>query len=130
MTGSRGMICPLCARVVPVQERDCPSCGAGLTQFAAVWYFPDLLFNEGVAALQAGQPELAASRFAQVCRLRPDDVPAREALAQVQQRLQAERAAATATATATVTPPKQEPSAVRRAHVPVKTSRASRRRAR
>lgn len=75
------MICPVCATAVPVQERDCPSCRAGLAEYAAVWYLPDQLFNEGVVHLRRGDAAAAATLFAQVCWFRPDDVAARRAWA-------------------------------------------------
>jgi len=74
------MNCPLCAQTVPMQQPDCPSCGAGLAEYAAVYYFPDQLFNDGVVALSRGQYALAATQFAAVCGLRSDDGAALQAL--------------------------------------------------
>lgn len=81
------MICPLCAASVGVQQTHCPSCGAGLTEYAAVWYLPDQLFNEGVAALRRNQYVEAANRFAQVCHFRAHDDIARRAWAHACTRL-------------------------------------------
>jgi hypothetical protein len=75
------MICPVCATAVPVQERHCPACRVGLAEYAAVWYLPDQLFNEGVVHLRRGDAAAAATLFAQVCWFRPDDVAARRAWA-------------------------------------------------
>lgn len=75
------MICPLCAARVGVQQTHCPSCGVGLIEYAAVWYLPDQLFNDGVTALRRDQYVEAAARFAQVCRLRAHDDTARRAWA-------------------------------------------------
>ncbi|MDX5398109.1 MAG: hypothetical protein LPK92_00040 [Actinomycetes bacterium] len=71
----------MCATAVPVQERDCPGCHTGLAEYAAVWYLPDQLFNEGVVHLRRGDAAAAATLFAQVCWFRPDDVAARRAWA-------------------------------------------------
>lgn len=75
------MICPMCAVTVPVCDTDCPSCGARLGEYAAVWYLPDRWFNEGIVRLERDDPVGAASRFAQVCGLRPDDIEAKQAWA-------------------------------------------------
>lgn len=75
------MICPVCATTVPVQDRDCPACRVGLAEYAAIWYLPDQLFNEGVVQLRRGDATAAATLFAQVCWFRPDDVDARRAWA-------------------------------------------------
>jgi len=81
------MFCPLCAATVPLQQPDCPSCGCGLAEYAAVWYFPDQLFNEGVVALHRERYDEAVARFAHVCRLRPDDDGARRGWAYACSRL-------------------------------------------
>jgi hypothetical protein len=81
------MFCPLCAAPVPVQQTDCLSCGSGLAEYAAVWYTPDQLFNEGIAAIHRGQYAEAATRFAQVCWFRADDDTARRAWAHACTRL-------------------------------------------
>lgn len=74
------MLCPMCAATVPVQRKECDACGVVLTEYAAVWYLPDLLYNEGVAALGGSRYAEAATLFAQVCGLR-DDLDARRAWA-------------------------------------------------
>lgn len=75
------MICPLCATTVPLQQRDCPACGVALAEYAAVWYLPDQLFNEGVVDLRRGDYGRAATHFARVCWFRADDVAAHRAWA-------------------------------------------------
>lgn len=74
-------MCPICASDVPVQQTQCNSCGTGLAEYAAVWYFPDQVFNDGVAALRNRRYSAAVSLFAQVCLLRDDDQEARFAWA-------------------------------------------------
>lgn len=75
------MICPMCAAEVPVHEAACRSCGAGLVEYATLWYLPDHLFNEGVTCLNRDHLADAATWFAQACGLRPHDVEARRAWA-------------------------------------------------
>jgi hypothetical protein len=75
------MICPLCAHRVPVEERPCPHCGVDLTEYARVHFYPEHLFNDGLAKLGREQWCEAALAFSRVCAYRPHDVEALRAWA-------------------------------------------------
>jgi thioredoxin-like negative regulator of GroEL len=70
------MICPLCAGSVGTEARACPACGADLSEYAAVHYHPDVLFNDALRRLGRGQSAVAAALLAAVTSWRPDDAEA------------------------------------------------------
>ena len=67
------MICPICAAALPEGARQCPGCGAELTDYLTAAYQPDLLYNEALECLRRENWSEASTLLCQAHALRPDD---------------------------------------------------------
>lgn len=67
------MICPICAAALPEGARQCPGCGAELTDYLTAAYQPDLLYNEALDCLRRENWSEASTLLCQAHALRPDD---------------------------------------------------------
>lgn len=67
------MICPICAAALPEGARQCPGCGAELTDYLTAAYQPDLLYNEALDCLRRENWSEASALLCQAHALRPDD---------------------------------------------------------
>ncbi|QUQ67114.1 hypothetical protein [Kutzneria sp. CA-103260] len=75
--------CPLtdCGAENVADAETCVRCGSPLREFARLTAYPDQLFNQGLAAAQAGELAVARELFAAVVHWCPLDAEARNALA-------------------------------------------------
>lgn len=83
MTEALQIICPgiACSTLNDIKAETCVKCGLPLSEFTYLTFYPNKLFNMGLAAAKKNRISEARDLFASVVYWCPQDIEARNALA-------------------------------------------------
>jgi len=75
------VLCPICSANIAENETSCPKCRADLSIYLALFYSPDILFNEALKLIEAEQYRQAYDKLAAAFYMRPHDLEIMTAMA-------------------------------------------------